>query len=449
MTVCQISAGQAASVRLKFESDDETSAVQPGRIKRTPAANDGRRKGNEQEHHMAISRRNVLLGSAGALSAVSFSFPKPAIAQSEPIKIGCLAAMTGPSSAPTVGFNRGINFAVEAINAAGGIKGRKIELVMRDTQGDPTKAVNATQELISQAKVHAIWGPVNSGEALATTPIMARAKIPDIHPCVVESLIDTTKFPNAFRMAPSNSQWDDAVRDYCLKVLKVKKVAVIGDTTGYGVTAVGASVAAFKKDGADVVYQANIDATQPDMTPDMLRAKNAGSEAIVVWSVTTGMEARMFNTRAAMGWDVPFVGHPSLASGDIAGLVEKPENWKKVYAVGYKSCSYDGSGKLPPKSEELVARLAKANVALNDTLLWWVAGGIDAIELIAKAVEESGSTDSAGIIKYWNALSKYPGYFGSYTFSPTQHNGYPTEEIVMSEASTAKNGSFALAPGYT
>ena len=66
-------------------------------------------------------------------------------------------------------------------------------------------------------------------------------------------------------MAPSNSQWDDAVRNYCLNILKVKKIAVIGDTTGYGVTAVGASVTAFKKDGADVVYQANVDATQPDM----------------------------------------------------------------------------------------------------------------------------------------------------------------------------------------
>jgi branched-chain amino acid transport system substrate-binding protein len=398
---------------------------------------------------MSISRRDVLLGSAGALGAASFSFPAPAIAQTEPIKIGCLAAMTGPSSAPTLGFNRGVNFAVDAINAGGGVKGRKIELVMRDTQGDPTKAVNATQELISQQKVHAIWGPLNSGEALATTPIMARAKIPDIHPCVVETLIDPVKFPNAFRMAPSNSQWDDAVRNYCLKVLKVKKVAVIGDTTGYGTTAVGASVAAFKKDGADVVYQANIDATQPDMTPDMLRARNAGAEVIVVWSVTTGMEARMFNTRAAMGWDVAFVGHPSLASGELAGLVDKPENWKKVYAIGYKSCSYDAAGKLPPKSEDLVARLTKAGVKLDDTLLWWVAGGIDAIELIAKGVAESGSTESAGIIAYWNTLSKYPGYFGNYSFSPTQHNGYLTEEIVMSEASTAKNGTFALAPGYS
>ncbi len=398
---------------------------------------------------MAISRRDVLLGGAGAIGAATFSFPKPAIAQVEPIKIGLLAAMTGPSSAPTIGFNRGVVFAVDSINAAGGVKGRKIEIITRDTQGDPTKAVNATQELISQAKVHAIWGPFNSGEALATTPIMARAKMPNIHPCVVETLIDPVKFPNAFRLAPSNSQWDDAVRNYCLNILKAKKVAVIGDTTGYGVTALGASVAAFKKDGADVVYQANIDATQPDMTPDMLRARNAGAEVIVVWSVTTGMEARMFNTRAAMNWDVSFVGHPSLSSGEIAGLVEKPANWEKVYAIGYKSCSYDAAGKLPAKSQDLVDRLTKAKVAMNDTLLWWIAGGVDAIELIAKGVETSGSTEGEGLIKYWNSLSKYPGYFGNYTFTPSQHNGYPTDEVVMSAASTAKNGTFALAPGYT
>jgi branched-chain amino acid transport system substrate-binding protein len=161
------------------------------------------------------------------------------------------------------------------------------------------------------------------------------------------------------------------------------------------------------------------------------------------------MEARMFNTRAAMGWDVSFAGHPSMSSGEIAGLVEKPENWKKVYVIGYKSCIYNTSGKLPAKTQELVDRLLKANVAMNDTLLWWIAGGVDAIELIAKAVGQSGATDGEGIIKYWNSLSKYPGYFGNFTFSPTQHNGYLTEEVVMSEASTAKNGTFALAPGYT
>jgi branched-chain amino acid transport system substrate-binding protein len=395
---------------------------------------------------MAITRREFTIGSATAAGAAAFSFPRPAISQAEPIRLGWLAAMTGPSSAPAVGFNRGVLYAANAINTAGGIKGRMIEVLTRDTQGDPTKAVNATQEMISALKVHAIWGPTNSGESLAVTPIMARAKMPNIHPCVVDNLIDATKFPNAFRLAPSNTQWDDAVRGYCLNILKIKKVAVIGDTTGYGVAALNASVAGLKKDSAEVVYQANIDATQPDMTPDMLRARNAGAEAIVVWSTSTGMDARLFNTRAAIDWSVPFVGHPSMSSGEIGNLVEKKANWEKVYAIGYRSCSYDDTGKLPPRSQELVERL-KGKVSLSDTLLWWVAGGIDAVNLVAKAVE-TGSSSSEDIIKYWNSLKKYPGYFGDYTFSPTEHNGYPTEDVVMSAASTAKDGTFKFAPGY-
>jgi len=195
------------------------------------------------------------------------------------------------------------------------------------------------------------------------------------------------------------------------------------------------------------VYQANIDATQPDMMPDMLRAKNAGAEAIVVWSTSTGMEARMFNTRAAMNWDVPFVGHPSMSSGDVANLIEKKSNWEKVYAVGYRSCIFDANGKLPPRSQELVDKI-KGKINLADTLLWWVAGGVDAVNLVAKAVEATGSTASADIIKHWNTLAKYPGYFGDYTFTPNEHNGYPTEDVVMSEASSARDGAFALAPGY-
>ena len=392
---------------------------------------------------MKINRREFTIGAAASAAALA----APALAQTEPLRIGWLAALTGPSSAPAIGFNRGVVFAAEAINAAGGVKGRKIEIVTRDTQGDPTKAVNATQELISSARVHAVWGPTNSGESLAVTPIMARSKMPNIHPCVVDSLIDPQKFPNAFRVSPSNTQWDDAVRGYTLNILKATKVAVIGDTTGYGVAAVKASSDGLKKDGAEVVYQANIDATQPDMTPDLLRARNAGAQAIVVWSTSTGMDARLFNTRAAMSWDVPFVGHPSMSSGDIAKLVEKPENWKKVYAVGYRSCSYDETGKLPPRSEELVARL-QGKVDLSDTLLWWVAGGIDAINLIAKAVEETGSSESANIIKYWNSVKNYPGYFGEYTYTETNHNGYPAGDVVMSDASSAKNGTFKLAPGY-
>ncbi len=393
---------------------------------------------------MALTRRQLAFASAGTLLAAPLA--RPALAQTGPLSIGWLASLTGPSSAPAIGFDRGVQFAVAEINAAGGVKGRQIDLVVRDTQGDPTKAVNATQDMISRQKVQAIWGPTNSGEALATSAVMARGKTPNIHPCVVDSLMDPVKFPNAFRIAPSNGQWDDAARNYCLNVLKVKDVAVVGDTTGYGTSAVAASVAGFKKDGGNVVYQAQIDASQPDVTPDMLRMRNGGAKVIVVWSVATGMEARLMNARAAMGWDVPIVGHPALGSGDIRGLVDKEANWANVYAVGYASCSFDAAGKLPPRSAEFVQRL-KGKVALDDTSLWWVAAGYDAIKLFAAAVAANGSA-SDEIIAYLDGVQKYPGVFGTYSWSKEQRNGYPTAEVVMSQANSQLNGAFKLAPGY-
>ena len=396
---------------------------------------------------LALTRRGFTRGGV-ALGLASGTLARPAIAASEPIRIGWLAALTGPSSTPAIGVDRGVRYAVDKINAAGGVKGRMIELVTRDTQGDPTKAVNATQEMISRLKVHAIWGPTNSGESLAITPIMARFKMPNIFPCVVDSLIDPVKYPNAFRLAPSNGQWDDAVRNYCLKIAKAKQVAVVGDTTGYGTSAVGATVAGFKKDGADVVYQAQIDATQPDVMPDMLRMKNAGTQAIVVWSVSAAMEARLFDARATLKWDVPFVGHPAMGTGEIKGLVAKPENWEKVYIIGYRSCSYDAAGKLPARTQEFVDSV-QGKIELNDTSLWWVVGGVDGINLVAKAVGETGSSESADIIGYWNTLKDYPGLYGDYTFTPQQHNGYPTNEVVMSKANSSRMGAFELAPGYT
>jgi branched-chain amino acid transport system substrate-binding protein len=157
---------------------------------------------------MELTRRRLATGSMAAAVATPIITPlaRPALADTSPVVIGYPAALTGPSSAPGVGNNRGVTYAVEMINAAGGVKGRKIEVLTRDTQGDPTKAVNAVQEMMGSATVHAIWGPNNSGESLATTPIISRRGIPNIHECGINSLIDPVKYPNAYRIGPNNGQ---------------------------------------------------------------------------------------------------------------------------------------------------------------------------------------------------------------------------------------------------
>ena len=395
---------------------------------------------------MALSRRAFTVGSAGALTAAGLA--RPAIAANEPIRFGWLTTLTGALSAPGIGYNRGVVYAANKINAAGGVKGRKIEVVTRDTQGDPTKAVNAATELAARVKVDAVFGPTNSGESLATTPILARFKVPNLTIGVVDRLIDPQKYPNNFRLSPSNTQWDDANRNYCLNVLKAKSVAVLGDNTGYGTTAVGASVANFKKAGANVVYQAVIDADAQDVSPDLLRARNAGAQVVAVWSASTGFDARMMNARGRIGWDVVFSGHPAMGSGDVAHLLEKPAYWEKVYIVGYKNCSYGRDGKLPPRTQAFVEEV-KGKIELADTSLWWVAEAVDAVNLVADAVEKTGSSSPEAIIGYWNTLKSWPGLFGDYTFTPTEHNGFPTNEVVMSVANSERGGAFALAPGYT
>jgi branched-chain amino acid transport system substrate-binding protein len=418
----------------------------PSNMRRRASAR--RANSTGREGTMTITRRGFVWGAAGAGLAARAGL-RPAVAQSsEPIRIGWLAALTGPSSAPGVGFNRGVVAAVDEINAAGGVKGRKLELVTRDTQGDPTKAVNATQDMISRQKVHAIWGPTNSGEALATTPIMARAKMPSLHPCVVDTLIDVEKYPNAFRTAPANAQWDAAVRHYWHDILKLNDVAVIADTTGYGTTAAGASEAGIKQVGANMVYKALIDSSQPDVTADMTRAKNAGAKAIVIWSVSTGFLARLMNTRAQLDWDVPFVGHPSLGSGEVRQLLDKPANWDKVYLIGYRSCSYDAAGKLPARTAAFVARMNAAKVSVADTSLWWVAGGYDAVQLVAQAVAATGSSNADAIVSHWNTMNGYQGIFGNYLWSAQNHNGFPTDDVVMSQANSSRDGAFSPAPGY-
>ena len=126
----------------------------------------------------------------------------------------------------------------------------------------------------------------------------------------------------------------------------------------YGTAASDASEAALKKEGANVVGKYLIEANQTDVTADMTRMRNAGTKVILIWSVNGGYLSRIINTRAQMGWDVPIVGHPTLGSGEVKALLAKPENWEKVYMVGYRSCSFDADGKLPPRSAEFVQKIA-------------------------------------------------------------------------------------------
>jgi branched-chain amino acid transport system substrate-binding protein len=395
---------------------------------------------------MSLTRRQAL-AAAGA-AAVASGLAKPAIAANEPIRIGYLPALTGPSSATGIGINRGIQLAVKEINDAGGINGRRIELITRDTQSDPTKAVNGAAELAHGEKVSVVFGPVNSGESLAVVPMLARTNTPQVHPCWVDSLTDPQKYPMCFRNAPTNQQIGAAANRYVVDVLKRKKVAVVSDTTGYGTASVNAYVPMLQAKGVEVVYRGNVDAANPDLKPDLLRMQSAGAEAIMPWSVNAGFLSRIINTRGDMNWDVPIVGQTTLGSGQTKALLEKPEYWAKVYPNNFRTVCYAPGGKLPDRTVAFLDRLKSANIDMGDTLLWWIALGYDSPQMLAEAMKAVG-TEPAQIVAYLNKLKGFPGVYGDITFTPERHDGYPDDEVVMVEANSLRGGAFNLAPGYS
>jgi len=394
---------------------------------------------------MALTRRQALKSAAAAVAAAGIA--KPAIAQKNPILIGYLPALTGPSSSTGVGINRGVQMAVDEINKAGGVDGHQLELISRDTQSDPTKAVNGAAELTKGHKVSVMFGPVNSGEAIPVVPLLARASVPQLHPCWVDQLTDPKKYPLCFRNGPTNQQIGGAANRYVVEVLKKKKVALISDTTGYGTASANAYGPMLKQIGAEVVYQAHVDAANPDLKPEVLRMQSAGAEAIMPWSVNAGFLSRLINTRGQLAWDVPICGQTTLGSGQTKALLEKPEYWNKVYPNNFRPVCYGPDGKLPQRTSAFMDRLRSAKIDMNDTLLWWIALGYDAPMLIRDAIKAAGP-EPEKIVGYWNALKDFPGVYGDISFTPDEHNGYPDKQVVMVEANSLKEGAFNLAPGY-
>lgn len=359
------------------------------------------------------------------------------------IRLGWLSSLTGPLSSAAIAENQGVQFAVEEINKAGGIAGRPIELITYDTQGDPTKAVNFAQRLAFVDKVHFIIGPVNSGESLATVPIVAKAGIPNLVIGSIDELVDARKYPRAFRAINTNRQWIAAANNHAVKVMKKTRIALIGDTSGYGTSSAKTATQMLEAAGVKPVYSVLIDPNKTDLTDELNKAKAAGADVIMPWSAATGLLARVLNTRGDMGWNVPIVGHPAIMAPAIRKLLNKPEYWNNAVAAGYISTTYGADGKLPPSTRDLMDRIRpRLGGKEIDFMFWWVALGNDTVRIVEHAVKTAGGTDPAAIQKVLENTKGLKGSYGIYSWSAEDRNGFPDHDIVMNQANSFKDGAY-------
>ena len=153
----------------------------------------------------------------------------------------------------------------------------------------------------------------------------------------LDELIDPVKYPRAFRVINTNKQWISTGNDYALKVLKKSKVAVIGDTTGYGTSSAKTAQELLEAAGVKPVYTVLLDPNKTDLSDELAKARAAGADVLMPWSAATGLLGRLLNARGDMGWNVPVVGHPAVMAPQIRKLLTKPEYWEQTFASGYAS----------------------------------------------------------------------------------------------------------------
>jgi branched-chain amino acid transport system substrate-binding protein len=248
-----------------------------------------------------------------ALAAIVLSASGAQAQEVQPVKIGVIGPLTGPSSDFGVPMLRGVQLAVDEINAVGGYLGRPLVLVTKDDLGDPETGLKGAKELAG-AGVVATIGFCNTGVAQKSLPVFQTSRIPLIIPCATGTpLTSTYPAPQSyiFRTSAKDAiQAPFVVEDIVQRGLT--SVAIFADTTGYGEAGLKDVQAALEAKNLKPVYVARFQLGVKDLRNELKAARDAGAN--VVLSYTVGPENAVIGKgRKELGWKVPQVGSWTLS----------------------------------------------------------------------------------------------------------------------------------------
>ncbi|MDM0116114.1 ABC transporter substrate-binding protein [Variovorax sp. J22R133] len=311
----------------------------------------------------------------------------------------------------------GIQLAIEDINAAGGVLGRKLQLVVRDDQSQPPKSIQNMTELIDGEKVVAVFGPTNSGNALAWKHIPNQKKIVSMG--MIGGGTDITKpvSPGAdnymFRLSIVDREQVVGLMAYAKKA-GAKKVGLLAETTGYGQGGLKDMQDIAKLQGLDVVVTERMAVADTDVTSQLGKMKAADVDTLVIWAqgtptaqVMRSMEKVNYFPNVLSSWAAD-----NVTFYDAAGktLAEKPIFMRTMVDA------------TTSKQKELVAR-SQGKLAAGSAYTF-VVHGYDATLVLAAAIKQAGTTDGVKVREALEDLKALvAGVKKTYTqpFSKTNH----------------------------
>lgn len=219
-----------------------------------------------------LSRRAFLVGTA-----VAATMPAPAFAQPKPVKIGLLTVKTGPLAQGGIQMEQGTIRFLKDRNYT--LAGRKVELVVADTGGNPAGTKTKTQELVERDNVDVIFGPLAAFELLAISEYAAQAKTPILSLAAAEDMTQRKPNPYFVRASGTSAQYMQPMADYAAKELKFKRMITISEDFAFGHEQMAGFQRVFEDAGGRVVKKLWPPLVTPDYTPYI--AQISGVDAVV------------------------------------------------------------------------------------------------------------------------------------------------------------------------
>ncbi len=366
--------------------------------------------------------------------AVALSAAGPALAQSkEPVKIGLSAAVSGGSAASGEAIKRGLQIAIDEINAKGGVLGgRKLELVIRDDEGNPQKGVTIARELVEREKVAAVFGGLHTTVALAQVPVWQELKTPYMGAWAAGTNITRNgQTPNyVFRVSANDDYVDRFLSRYAIDVLKKGKPGLLLENTPWGQSNETGLTKWFGEKGIKAVGVERFNWNDPDMSPQLLRLKSAGADHIVL--VANAPEgAQVLRSKAKLGWDTAMISHWGISGGrfaELTGDLSEGVTFLQTYTFFGKQ-NERGQYVLKMLREKYGVKEPGDVIAPVGT-----ANAYDGLHLVALALDQAGSTEGSKVRDALeNLKGEYKGLIKTYKrpFTPEQHDALTDEDYVM------------------
>jgi ABC-type branched-subunit amino acid transport system substrate-binding protein len=377
-----------------------------------------------------IDRRTLLAHSsraAFALAAGSLFGPR-AFAADE-VKVGWIQPTTGALASSFGPLYLAADMALEEINAAGGILGRKLVKVVADDEGSPAKEPIVTRRLIDEG-CRFILGPVGSSQALASLEISTPAKVIQATYASAPEMGDGKRYPYHYQFNFTTDAQAVRHAEY-LAQRGFKKIGLLVEDSAAGAGLKAAAMKEIPAHGMQVVSEQQFPLKVTDMTPFLRKLRSDGAEALEAHVSNNVDITQMLVGLSRIGWKPVIAGHTGFLFAGTPGAVPDSARYPDVYAATFRALTYTDTESPPDRVKAFARKIASSSVP--DTLLGPAATTpfYDFLYVLKYGVEKAKSWDPEAVKRALDGSSDIPGLFGPMAFSDSRHSAYDHAVVAM------------------